>query len=149
MKSDIYSTPESVLEIVSPKENRRSKWWFSYFVFWTCLIMWSHYFLIQNPRFGLVEYLSIATIPITILGIVGFLMKKKLFQRVHWKAYFYFSVVSVFVYPYITQIDFRQDIPLTYYLMGQAVSHLMFLPQYIALYLYAFKSNDIWQAGHA
>ena len=127
------------------KIHKVSKWWLCYYIFWVCITSIATCDLIYRYELGIFEYLGFITLPITLLCFVFYYCQKSIFQKSYWQFYFYFSVCFLFIYPFITQIDFKGDLPLNYFLMGQVISYLLFTPQYIVLYLYAFKSNNIWK----
>ena len=123
--------------------------WLIYFVIWFLITSFSLTLLLEFENRGTIDYLDFLLLPIDVVFIYGFILKKPIASKRVWQLYFYLCIGWLFIYPFITNIDFQSDIPTHYFILGQAISFLIFAPKYIAMYLYGFKSDDTWANKNA
>jgi len=115
------------------------KLWKGYF-FLMCLFFILIFFgLIYKPKLvGIVEELFNL---ITLVALYGFCFKRLLVQRMFWKIMFFSAVLFEIVYVMLEPVSAPS---LNVMVVAYVVALILTVPVYIAMYLYAFKRNDIW-----
>lgn len=118
-------------------------------------ILWKIFFLISV--FGylcvvgrFVDWSSINPIffILTSVAFFGVVWNKKIFNRLFWKIVFISSVVwriSLFIIFIVFQNSSWGQLRYSFLIMCFTVFIVFALPRYVATYLYAFRSDKIWE----
>ena len=102
------------------------------------------------PNSGIYLYGFIFISIIEMTGLFGFAFRKKILSQTLWKVAF-FIVLAIFAHGFFYEsvIDYlNNELDILGFLFVVVVQ-LPFIPLYLALYLYAWKSNHIWESGAA
>lgn len=80
-----------------------------------------------------------------VVGVYGYSFKKQILNPIMWKGVLVIALLA-FLFSAVQWFMLRAQIPnitiMSY--INIAIAQLLFLPQYIAIYLYGWKSNEIW-----
>jgi hypothetical protein len=114
--------------------------WFTLIIFGS--VFYELYFLNEA---GIFEYIDIPFTIFGLIGLFGYVYKKAIFNITIWKWYFFIIIIWDIVYTiflfdtHITQ-DLSLGVKTGIFIFGFA----LFLPYYVALYLYGYKSDCVW-----
>jgi hypothetical protein len=87
------------------------------------------------------DWLSLLITWVGIVGLFGFAYKKVLGEQNFWKRWFIFNLIfeiSYAVFEYFPEEFVAEDV------WSAVLGYSLFLPYYIALYLYGYKSDSLW-----
>lgn len=108
----------------------------------------SHPSLQHIPQNHIGEAFSVITIIGALAGVYGYSYRKVILTSNAWKVIFLF-VIAVDIYG-LSRV-FTDDIELPPFTTGAVVrmvlGQLIMLPQYIALFLYGWKSHKLWDSA--
>jgi hypothetical protein len=123
---------------------------FFWVLFYQCIPAYLFYLLPSFSSLYIYEKVDYLLAIFLIIGLYGFALKKKFFNSIFWKffsiSYFVWLIVF-FVLPHSNLINIliRQ-----YYNIWNLISVVLhIIPPIAALYLYGFKSNEIWSQNQA
>ena len=123
-------------------------WYFWLVLVWDILFHVVRFMLFPNSGIYLYGFIFISIIEMT--GLFGFAFRKKILSQTLWKVAF-FIVLAIFAHGFFYEsvIDYlNNELDILGFLFVVVVQ-LPFIPLYLALYLYAWKSNHIWESGTA
>ncbi len=93
-------------------------------------------------------------LPITItamVGLFGYAYKKCIAHAGLWRKWFFIIIVWDLLYNLYFRVDLlkeatvhEQPLPLAFWIILFLVASVIILPEYIALYLYGFRSKQLW-----
>ena len=113
--------------------------WKIYAILFSLIVLFGLGILIINQRLlPIREYFNIAITLISLIGLMAFAFRKTLFRVLFWKVWFIFYLLSEILF-YIFVYHHLYEDKLLF-----MVSFVFSLPFYMALFLYAYRSNDIW-----
>lgn len=114
--------------------------WIVFLCFITILgvVLITDFNFLQNPFTKIYEVFFAITAIVSILGIRGYIYKKKYFSKDIW--IFLFSVMIVdFIGNMIFDFDYIYLENIQYFL-----GYIFLIPWYFALYKYTFKMEEVW-----
>lgn len=130
-------------------------WWKIYFVVVLLLQIWAYSDGLPDNGIGIFKDLDFLFTIVMLMGLFGYAFKKRFLAQSFWKIWIFVIVVWDFLYGfYIINYDMKND-PEIIELMSHNLLAVIaviialiiiafILPSYIAVYLYGFRSNDIW-----
>lgn len=121
--------------------------WKIYFWFLSVLLVIS-YAMIFTGQPAIWDLIDVLISAPALLGFFAYSFRKPLFNQKFWKCWFVIFIVWDVVYNLIIteylglaqQYEGSEESTITEMLIG----YIIFLPEYIALYLLAFKADHIW-----
>ena len=114
------------------------KAWKIYFIFMAILNIFS---LFDFPRQVWMEIIFKISNLITLTALYGYCFNRKIWENLFWRFSFFVCALVEIIDCVTTNLFHR---PL--YSIGiNIIAALIVVPIYIAMYLYAFKSNNIWE----
>lgn len=143
MESNPYQTPESARE--NKSGFKRSLWWKLYFFFITILTAIGMVSLLADPEAGIAEYIYLPLWVIATVGFFGFIFLKPIYKPGFWLKLVIAYVVFTIIYYFITKIDQRMGLDDTEFYIMSAISWLISLPAYYAIYAYSNPNNPAWK----
>jgi hypothetical protein len=128
--------------------------WKIYFWIFLALNLWSY----SDELLGNFSTRDIVSIPLTaihLIGFFGYAFKKNLFNKDFWKVSFFivvawdmFWIVREIILVFLSTIEIIEsgisDFGPVFRIILIAFVFFIFLPSYIALFLYAFRSKELW-----
>ncbi len=96
--------------------------------------------VIQPPE-ALLDYLYKCILAVSFLGLFAFAYRKSYLSPAFWKGWFFLHIVNEVVGVYVH----RHEAPWQAWIFTIAVAS----PTYIALFLYAFRSDETWKVREA
>lgn len=100
------------------------------------------------------DYIDIPLNMISMIGLFGYAYKRRFFFRGFWKYWLFVIIfwdsLHLFLSIKHSWINDRESIELAGHnfivaiIIGAAIGLAIFLPGFIALYLYGFRSKDLW-----
>lgn len=142
MDNNPYQTPRS--EVASGTQFKRSIGWKIYFFCITGLSVLSMLAMFFVPDAGLAEIASLVLWLVATSGLFGFAFDKRIATPRFWLyTLIVYSLFSV-AYYFITDIDLRAGMSLTQFYVSSAISWLLALPAYYALYAYSRPNDPVW-----
>ncbi len=148
MSTNPYTPPQA--DLASATESTpRSIWWKLYFALVVLLQLLTIAVVLPETSLGPIETIDLPASMISLLGMWAFAFQRQLGRARFWQIWFPVIVTwdMVILFYFVPQ-------GLAYALSGSdpttATENLFSLalgaPLYAALYLYAFRSNDMWSA---
>ena len=142
MEDNPYKTPESDLAI-EPQVSR-SLWWKLYYVFYLFLILLSIVAVVFGDQIDLLDFINTFVSIVASLGLYGYVFSRKIFVRRIW-----FPVFIVFLLSDATSVllaggDFPAGLDRSYFLTILALTWLMSVPAYVALFHYSKQKHRVW-----
>lgn len=131
--------------IKNKSEFKRSVWWKIYFFFSVILGMLSMLGLLINPKSGLIESICVITSLAATVGLFGFVFLKPIYKPKFWLLVLIADIVFTITLYFITDIDMKKNMSDTVYYISNAISWLLSLPVYYALYTYSKPSDPAWK----
>lgn len=142
MSENPYSAPNANLETSTPA--KRGWGWKLYFGFMILLTLLGFLGFASMENAGFPEIISIAlTIP-AFLAFYGYVYSKKIFTREVWPVNFAIQLAWGIAYYFVTDADLSAGMDSTTFLVSQGIVWIISIPYYLALLLYGFKSNPLW-----
>ena len=142
MEDNPYRAPEA--DLGTPAVLRRSIFWKIYFFFTLVLVSLSYTWLIIDPASGIAEYIAVLLSALFFVGFFGFVFSKPILKPKVWLIALFGNISYSFLYYFITKLDYRAGLGPTEFIISQLFAFLIFLPSYIALYLYSKPQNEVW-----
>ena len=119
---------------------KRSMWW-AYFVF---LILWWVLSLFNSDH-SISGVAHSAFFTFTLLGVWGYLRKLAIFSRSAWMAYFILASVDL-AYFFVSTFQLAGPSDRTFLAVIFVTVAALQSPAWLALWLYAFRSSDVWSS---
>jgi hypothetical protein len=121
--------------------------WKIYAVLIGLLSFWGYFDTGLSRIWDLIDYLVFL---IMYAGLVSFSWNKVLFQRRFWQLFFPVSVLWNIAYMFFIPGPSPEDVQGSSQLAAASIVSLIFvllisLPTFIALFLYAYKRDDLWK----
>jgi hypothetical protein len=92
------------------------------------------------------KYLTRPIPIVPLAGLYGYAYQKTIIGAVFWKIWFFLVLILEVVY----QINFGREIlsqqDIAFAITIRSILFVVMLPEYIALYFYAFKSQELWES---
>jgi hypothetical protein len=90
---------------------------------------------------------------IGILGIIGFIAKKRMMSKSFWKLFLYASI-GWRIYLELTILDIYKSVfdnrTIVFAIISAfiflLVDFILYIPMYRALFLYSYRSDDLWKS---
>jgi hypothetical protein len=121
--------------------------WKIYFVALVIFFVWS-YIGIFSDRVTAYDYLDIPFTVISMTGLYGYVFKKCFLYSGFWKMFLFIIIIWDFLYNYYSasKVDLSEvgEAAPILLVIAVLVGLCIILPAYIALYLYGFRSKDLW-----
>lgn len=122
--------------------------WKVYFWIMVVVLVTSHLIVFSSGA-RIHNYLDVPISLITVAGIYAYAYKIKLINQYIWKIWLVFAIVwEILLSILLTTIDTKYEVGFYVDLIAALISLALILPGYIALYIYAFRSDDIWQQNN-
>ena len=143
--SNPYQSPDSKIYLKQNKKQSKNIWK-AFFVVSTLLYIISLFFLIEliidDPLVTIIELIIDTAV---LLGIFGFAFDKKIAFKGVWIVLL-ISALGIESYDYIENGFLVSDADglFLYFFIFSLLILVISLLQYLAVYLYGFKSEDIW-----
>jgi hypothetical protein len=86
-------------------------------------------------------------VPISVVGLVGlfgFAHHKRIAHAMYWRMWFFGLLLWDTLFNLVLSGWVRME-PVD--MLGSIIIYGLLVPEYVALYLYGFRSKPIWQAG--
>jgi hypothetical protein len=118
-------------------------WWWTGFAFFLTLLFGITFMgsVIQNTYFTMLERLQASFSVFGLLPLWALGLEKRMFQRLLWRLFFFIDA-SVCLLAVI--FGRRYDLPLLWCVVLTVVYAAVTVPYYIGLFIYAFRSKQIW-----
>lgn len=128
------------------KKQRSRTGWKIYFWFVATLLALKYisFFFLDESFY---QYFTRPIPIVPLAGLYGYAYQKRIIGAIFWKIWLFLILILEVVY-HITagrKILSQHDIVLA--IMLRSVLFLIMVPEYIALYFYAFKSRELWESG--
>jgi hypothetical protein len=95
--------------------------------------------------FSLLDVLDIPISLIALVGVFGYAYKRKIIGERFWQFWLFVAIGwDILVHGALEDFSDLGEISTIEIGIGLAVAALLILPQYIALYLYGFRSTALW-----
>jgi hypothetical protein len=142
MENNPYQTPES--DLARESDFRRSIWWKIYFFLITIALAFGFLSLFAGPEAEAAEFILMPFWLIATAGLFGFVFLKAIYKPKFWFIFFVVYVAVSIIYYLITKIDLRMGMSEMEFYISTAISWLMSLPGFYALYSYGSPKNPAW-----
>jgi hypothetical protein len=100
--------------------------------------------LLADEPLGALDAVSYAIAAVTLVGVFGFAYSKALLQRRLWQAWLP-VVVLADIYFFGYEVLYPELGDLIGMITVVVFYAILSVPQYIALYLYGFRSSELWE----
>ena len=149
METNPYKPPHSNVERIEEPEER-SIWWKIYFWFIfvaQCLYAGWIIFDPEGAEAVPIDYFDLLVYVFVLLALFGFAYSKQFLTRKIWQYFFPFIIIWDIWLTYI-DFEFRDFINLgiTPIIIFSVVLVVIIIPQYVALYRYAYREYGLWLA---
>ncbi|MGE6451149.1 hypothetical protein ACQKC5_01960 [Shewanella baltica] len=124
---------------------KRSTWWKIYFFFITILTATGMISMLSDPSAGAAEYIYLSLWVVGTVGFFGFVFLKPIYKPQFWLTFLVGYIVLTITYYFLTNIDQRMGMSDNEYYITTAISWLISLPAYYALYAYGNPRNPAWK----
>ena len=141
MKNDPYLSPE----LNSSSINKRSIWWKIYFFLINLLAGIGMLSLMSHPNVGIAEYIFLPLWVVATAGLFGFVFIKPIYKPTFWLKLLITYIGFSLIYYFITKIDQSMSMGDIGFYISTAVSWIISLPAYYALYAYSRPNNPAWE----
>jgi len=118
------------------------KLWRFYFWLSIAITAYAVWHVIVMP--ALMDIIGLTVSGFALVGLYGFCFNRKIGARNLWKVVFLTYLFEDVIYCLIRMHARSAYIGLSLLVIVYGMTFLLNLPSYIAMYLYAFKRNDIW-----
>ena len=142
MESNPYQTPES--DLAQESYFRRSIWWKIYFFLITIVSVFGFLSIFAEPGAGVAEFILMPFWLIATTGLFGFVFLKAIYKPKFWFIFLVVDVAVTIIYYFITKMDLRMEMSEMEFYISTAISWLMSLPGFYALYSYGSPKNPAW-----
>ena len=144
--NNIYKAPDSNLSRDDEAEQKPNIAWKIFFWLFTPLMLITIFGILFIENLNALDYIDVFIFLLTLLGLYGYAFSKKIATRAVWKVVFYtFIIWSVFyeaISPFILNIpQYGVAAEIDMWLL----LNIIYLPLFISLYFYSFKSEHIWK----
>lgn len=143
MENKPHQTPESDIE--HRGDIKRSVWWKIYFFIITILTAIGMASFFANPEVGIAEYIYLPLWVIGTAGFFGFVFIKPIYKSEFWLKLFFSYVAYTIIYYFITNIDQRMGMDDMEFYIITAISYVISIPAYYALYAYSKPNYPAWK----
>ena len=113
------------------------------------LILLPTYSIIMKASPGIFDYLDMIVSVGALMGFVGFAYEFRIISMKLWKIYFFLVIAWDLFYNIIISMVLNLAVHLPYEgktsWLGALVSFAIIIPEYIALFLYGYKSELLWE----
>jgi hypothetical protein len=125
--------------------NNKKIGWKIYFFILLFLLLFSYADIMYKVA-TFFDYADIIISLIALLGLFGYSFQRKIYARKLWSTWFIVIIIwdvvhNMFITKLLGLAQNNIQFGLAEYLLGM----LIVLPEYIALYLYGYKSTDLWK----
>lgn len=142
METSPYQTPQS--ELGHTSSFKRSIWWKIYFFFITIVSAVGMLSFFLNPNVGIAEYIYLPVWVVATVGLFGFVFVKSFYRPQFWLVFLIAYIAFAVIYYFITRIDQRAGMGDAEFYIVTAVSWLLTLPTFFAIYFYSKPTNPAW-----
>lgn len=121
--------------------------WFAFAVFLTLLFGITFVAgIIENTYFPTLERLHLSVNILSLLVFWGLGLQKRIFRRFFWRIFFF---IDALVFVVLIIFGRKYDFPLLWCIIIWLIIAIVYVPYYIGMFIYAFRSKQIWgQAEH-
>jgi hypothetical protein len=114
--------------------------------FWVILALLVAAYAIDPTYFNFFDYLDIPVSFISVAGLFGYAYKKRIVHYDFWKIWLIVLIGWDIVYNYFLAGWIKiEEAPMSSVLIDNMWGLSIFIPEYIALYLYGFRSKRLWE----
>lgn len=118
-------------------------WWFSFAFFLTLLFGLSFIGgIIQNIDWTLLERLGISLNIVSLLVFWGLGLQKPFFHKLFWRLFLFFNILVDVLNAIFGE---KYDFSILWCVIVYIIMAIVYVPYYIGLFIYAFKSRQIWE----
>lgn len=146
-----YQAPNSDLGKEAPKPKSKKGWKIYFWVMASLhlLAIVTTFVAPEDEYSSLDQLVNYVVYPIIILGVFGFAYGKSIFASGFWKIWILVTLATdARSFSYLFETDFIDAAGMGLYLsiaLIVALATIMIALQYFCLYLYAFRSPEIWR----
>jgi hypothetical protein len=105
---------------------------------------------ISNLPFNI--FIGLFFLLISILGIIGFIVKKRIITQSFWKLFLYVSI-GCGIYLELTALGLYKSVldgrsmvvTIVSWFVFLLIDFILYIPMYRALFLYGYRSDDLWK----
>ena len=116
--------------------------WKIYFFILTGLLLVLYAITFSGPLEGVLHYLDVPISTVALVGVYGYAFKKPIGHHNLWKIWFFVIVLWDGFYNLIPpESAVFKPVDLVAILIGYGI----IIPGYVALYLYGFRSQPLWE----
>ncbi|MBN1932656.1 MAG: hypothetical protein JW786_13720 [Desulfobacterales bacterium] len=83
---------------------------------------------------------------IPLAGLYGYAYRKTIIGAVFWKIWLFLILILEVVYHIIVGRTILSQQDIVFAIILRSILFVIMLPEYIALYFYAFKSQELWES---
>ena len=134
-------------EMHLPSRKEKMKPWKVYFWFMVASNAGFLWKVISRPT--LMYAIDAAFNALTLVALYGFCFNRKLGFQKYWKVAFFIAVIQAVFFSMKEIFSEMIRLDLSAVIVGVIIGLALIVPIYVAMYLYAFKSDDIWKEGIA
>lgn len=116
--------------------------WKIYFFILTGLLLVLYAITFSGPLEGVLHYLDVPISMVALLGIYGYAFKRPIGHYNLWKIWFFVIVLWDGFY---NLIPFKAAVFQPSDLVAILIGYGIIIPGYVALYLYGFRSQSLWE----
>lgn len=113
------------------------------------LVLLPTYSIIMKASPGIFDYLDMIISVGALMGFVGYAYEFRIISMKLWQVYFFLVIAWDLFYNIIISMALNLAVHLPYEektsWVGVLVSFAIIIPEYIALFLYGFKSEMLWE----
>ena len=81
---------------------------------------------------------------VSLIGLYGYVFQKHIFRPITWKIWLFIFVCWEVFYFYLTMMTVNIENPVGIYIVSCIMFLTLMLPLFIAIYLYGYKSDRLW-----
>lgn len=113
------------------------------------LILLPTYSIIMKVSPGIFDYLDMIISVGALMGFIGYAYEFRIISMTLWKVYFFLAIAWDLFYNILISMVLNLAVHLPFEekttWVGVLVSFAIIIPEYIALFLYGYKSEMLWE----
>ncbi|MHC4574849.1 MAG: hypothetical protein ACYS76_12100 [Planctomycetota bacterium] len=127
------------------KCNIKNWWWLAAAVLLTMLLLVSSVAaIIQNTNYTMLERLHSSLYAVALLTLWGLSLQRRILEKAFWRLFFFFNLIVDVVFVIFEE---RYALPFLWCVISYVTFGIVHLPCYIGMFIYAFRSREIWGAA--
>jgi hypothetical protein len=102
--------------------------------------------IIHNTYLTVLQRLSVSVNIFGLLAFWGLGLQKRIFRQYFWRLYFF---IDALVFVLLLVFGRKYNVPLLWCIIFCLITAIVYVPYYIGMFIYAFRSKHIWEeAGY-